>query len=241
MTQLIANSSLSRMSARLNPLVWLPSAIVAVLSMSWPQRLACAGGTAVAMCMAWIGLTPSPRSLPASYVDRAPLFAAAWARGDQKTMLQFIRPSDEAQFRQWLAGSAVPSSLATLPLAERSSTVESYEQDDADGATVTVRFSSQSAGRDDGGGGLTQKQLWTYAEGAWFFVPRMLASADDAVSRPVNVISPTAAVGRAGITSYAMPSMTSADSSDDDETLRPRQSSGNVVVPSSVPPWKRAR
>ncbi len=232
---------------RWHPLERLGKLILNFLAMSWPQRLACVGGAAAALFVAYqlcLGLTgalwASSGRLPTSVAGRAPLFTEAWVAGDQPAMLRYVRPADAVQFQRWLAATAAPAGMAHLRPADRKIKTESFAKDDADGAVVTVRISAQttvSAGGTNSGD-LVQRQAWTYAGGNWYFVPEMPAAevaADDQTGAPSNVIFRRPPGSPALI---IPPSAVSGD--DEDRTPTPR-GSGNVIKSPTRPPWARGR
>jgi len=245
--------------ARANPTEWIPRAIVAVLVMSWPRRLVCAGGAAVALWAVGhlygtmsLGLWMSPSRLPVNLTERAPLFTEAWLAADQAKMLRFVRPADEPAFRQWLAATAVPPKIAALRPRDRRIKTDSFEKDDQDGAIVAVSVAPRAAAGDASEtGGFVQRQMWTYADGNWCFIPQPPpdASAEQTVATRATVVkAPLFSVagtgsGVSGSGAVARAANAADDDSPNSDNEPPVHThrSGNVVVPPSVPPWQRGR
>jgi hypothetical protein len=243
----MANAARTRMSyrpiSRVGIMDWVTAPLVGLLAMSWPKRLAYVGGTALAL-MGVVSLGSHAFNgwslhfwgsghLPVAAADRAPLFTAAWAAHDEKGMKQFVLPSDEAKLGPWMSANPVPTPVTSIPPSDRTIKTTSVQKDDSDGAILKVRISDESvAGSDSKEGAFTQHQLWSYSGGNWYFSPE----APPAISeQKVAVNAPT----RTAIP--PTPKRPAPTDSDETETPTRAPASGNVIIPSTVPPWQRVR
>jgi hypothetical protein len=233
----------SRPISRVGVMDWLTAPLVALLAMSWPKRLACSGGTAVAL-MGVVSLAAHAVNgwsfhlwgsgrLPASAAERAPLFTAAWAAHDENAMKQFVLVSDQGKLHAWIVANAVPTPVASIPASDRTIKTMSVQRDDSDGAILKVRISDESvSGSDSKEGAFTQHQLWTYSGGNWYFSPEAppaVAEQRVAMSAPTRTaISPA-------------PSRPAPTNSDETDTPTRAPVSRNVIIPTTVPPWQRVR
>jgi hypothetical protein len=218
---------------------WITAPIVKFLVLSWPARLACVcavGLSGAVLLLAGRSLAGfsssghvSNSGMSNSAGERAQLFVQAWIEHDASAMTKFVSPADASRLQHWIAATPVPPAVSALPPAGRKIKTIAVEKDDGDGAVVSVRISSLA----DGGHSkskelLVQKQAWNFATGSWQFVPETpeteLPQQPVARSR-INLATPTAAIGNR----------------DEEESPQGRPASRNVVVPSNVPPWQRAR
>ena len=234
-----------------NPSGWITGAIVAVLVMNWPKRFTFALGVAGMVALTGhfcgaisFGLRNDWKRLPVSAPERAPLFTQAWLAHDSAAMMRFVRPADEAKLRAWIAANPVPTDVAELLPAERKIKTVAFQRDDADGAVVRVQISSRSASGTTptkiGGntaGGFVQRQAWCFSGGNWLFSPDMASTSAGQPAVGPNPTNTQPFVAANVITS-AVPF-----ASTDEDVHRPARPpvSSNVVIPSTVPPWARAR
>jgi hypothetical protein len=240
-----------------NPSGWISDAIVRFLVMSWRKRLVCALGIAGAVVLAGhlcgavsFGLRNPSKGLPVSVGERARLFGQAWAAQDQSGMMRFVRPPDEAMLRAWTAANPVPAAIADAPRSDRKIKTIFVQRDDADGAVVKVQISDRAVrphGPEASGGtassgtassgmgatGFVQRQMWSFSGGNWYFSPE---------ASPAATAERTAA---AYPTSPPMGPLTNSRpapvNSNQTNTPTRAPASSNVVVPTTVPPWARAR
>jgi hypothetical protein len=246
----MANSARIRMAyhptSRVGVAEWVTGPLVSLLVMSWPRRLACVGGMAVAL-MGVVALAGhvlngwSPHlwgssRLPASAFERAPLFTAAWAAHDELAMKRFVLATDEAKLHAWVAATPVPAPVTAIQPSDRTVKTVSVQRDDTDGAILNIRISDRSAAQNDpaGSGGFTQRQLWSYSGGNWYFSPEAPAAVPAERMVAINPANRPAAPA-------ANTRSSQSDSDDTDRPTRAPTSSGNVIIPTMVPPWARAR
>jgi hypothetical protein len=243
MANIARTQMLSRPISHVGVMDWLTAPLVALLAMSWPKRLACIGGTAVAL-MGVVSLAAHAVNgwsfhlwgsgrLPASAAERAPLFTAAWAAHDEKAMKQFVLAADQSKLSGWAAANPVPTPVTSIPPSDRTIKTVSVQKDDLDGAILKVRISDESvAGSDTKEGAFTQHQLWTYSGGNWYFSPEAppaIAEQRVAISPPPRTAIPPA------------PSRPAPPNADETETPTRAPASRNVIIPTTVPPWQRVR
>ncbi len=182
----MANIARTRMSfrpiSRVGVMDWVTAPLVALLAMSWPKRLACIGGTALALMGAislashafngWSFHLWGSGRLPMSAAERAPLFTAAWVSHDEKAMKRFVLAADQPKLNAWATANPVPTPVTSIPPTDRTIKTVSVQKDDLDGAILKVRISDESvAGGDSKDGAFTQHQVWTYSGGNWYFSP----------------------------------------------------------------------
>jgi hypothetical protein len=161
--------------------------------------------------------------------ERAQLFAQAWIEHDASAMLKFVSPADSSRLQHWIVATPVPPAVSELPPAGRKIKTIAVEKDDGDGAVVSVRISSLAAdSRAKSKELLVQKQSWNFATGSWQFVPETPET--ELPKQPVQPSRTNLAIPTAGI-----------GNRDEEESPQGRPVSRNVVIPSNVPPWQRAR
>jgi hypothetical protein len=225
---------------------WIAAPLVSLLAMSWPRRLACVSGTAVALIgvvslagHVFNGWSPhlwGAGRLPTSASERAPLFTAAWTSHDELRMKQFVLAADETKLHAWVAATPVPASVAAIQPSDRTIKTISLQKDDMDGAVLEVRISAPSAAGENqqgSGGDFTQRQMWTCSAGNWYFSPE--APPASAAGRKV-AMNPPSTTARSAVNSQI-----SSVSPDETGTPTRAPTSRNVVIPSTVPPWARVR
>lgn len=206
-------------AAAWNPINWIAQGIVALLAMSAWKRfcflIALCGMIVLAVHLFGTlvtGFQSARRALPISAADRAPLLARDWAAGDSPGMMQFVRPADAAKLQAWIVANPVPAAIAALPPANRRFKTISSVKDDADGAVVKVRITSDaaSAGAARGGtasagtasvgtasggtasaapaavasSGTVLRLAWTFSAGHWFFTPTGPSATQAAATQP---------------------------------------------------------
>jgi hypothetical protein len=244
----MATVARSRATAWWNPANVTSQLIVALLVMSWWKRLCClaAGAGAIVLIVHLCGSVSfglrNWRGTTESAPERASLFAQAWAAHDQAGMLRFVRPADEAKLQSWLSANPVPAQIADVPAANRDAKTISFLRDDTDGAVVKVRVAvgpaiDKKIANDKGAASdsLVLRMAWSYTGSHWLFSPdgaSAVAPPPAGLSRPL--IAPAMA---------APPADNSPDWSETPRKPRPSVpgASRNVVIPSTVPPWARAR
>jgi len=249
----MATVSTTRTAGRWNPANWVAEAIVALLVMSWWKRICLLAVFAGAIGLAAnlfgslsLGFRTSWGKLPASALDRAPLFAKAWMAHDEAAMKRFVRPTDEAKLAQWIAANPVPASLADVPPAARQAKTIFFEKDDMDGAVVKVQVSGKteaaailaSANRAPPADAVVLRMTWAYSGGHWLFAPdSSLAIASAAPAAGFNRPMPAPAAGASETDDSPRYPSAAANA----RQPAPASASRNVVIPSTVPPWARAR
>jgi hypothetical protein len=212
----MANLARTRMSCRTTSrqrlAEWITVPIVGLLAMSWPRRLASAGGLAIALAAVaalaghlitgWSPHLWGAGTLPPSASERAPLFTQAWIAHDESAMKRFVLVADEAKLRAWIAATPVPPTVADILPAERQIKTVSAQRDDTDGVVLKVQISTRAAVGDNpkAGGGIVLLQTWCCSGADWFFSPVVVVekrnqlspakSRPNSAARPAIISSP---------------------------------------------------